>query len=98
MSDDKKRIAIERARRLEASCSEPGGLFEVIADLRRAMLNEVVDIPTAEHGKREALVLEVKALDRIKGRITTIIQAAAYERGQLEDLAKEEAGRVANIT
>lgn len=98
MNDDQRRYVLERARRLQASCEEPGGLNEIIGSLRKAMMEEIILTKPSETVQREELVREVRALDAIKATIGRIITAAAADREELDRLAADEATRVRTVT
>lgn len=94
MSDDDQRQRVERSRRLTELCTEPGGLFDIMDSMKRAMLQQAIDAKPEDVATQSECLRMVRCMDKLATRLASAIQSGAVDKAEIAQQAEEEAKRL----
>ena len=97
MNDDHARLTMQRGVQMRQLAEAPGGLFEIMAAVRVAYLETIVETKADKPADREALYHQIKAHDRIVKAMSDVIREGANAAAMIDALSKKQARKVSNV-
>lgn len=97
MNDDDLRQQIARGVQMRSLAEGPGGLFEVLSQVRLAYLETIVDTKPTDSEGREALYHRLKAHDDIITVMKDVIKEGHNAAAMLDNLTKKLEKKVPNV-
>lgn len=97
MNADDLRAAQTRAVQMRQLAEAPGGLFEIMDQVRTAYLETIADSRPEDGAGREAIYHRIKAHDEIVKVMRDVIREGANAAKMIDALTKQAEKKVANV-